>query len=213
MQLILGKHHFKTICVKFDTIFYLFTYVVYRQCSDDDAKSCEVGVDNCFLNEECKAIGRGRGGCCECAEQFVRVNGTCTAAAHEVELDEGTTMVFISTTTTTQAPTTTTRYIRRLAISISPTSIQLPEPKTNITALVVPSAQEGEEYTYKWVVVSFPQNQQPGTIEGNNEETLKLSQLSPGNYTFRITVSSSNSFGENIANLTVLPRKSTNTHL
>nr|CAG4643003.1 EOG090X00QS [Ilyocryptus agilis] len=50
--------------------------------------------------------------------------------------------------------------------------------------------------------------QQPGavgaTVEGNNEKTLKLSHLSPGNYSFSITVNSSNSFGETLANLTVL---------
>ena len=131
-------------------------------------------------------------------------NGTCIPA-HLTELDETTTTVFITTTTTTQAPTT--RYMRHLVISISPTTVQLPENNTNIRAIVVPSAEVGEEYLFKWDVVSYPKDQQPGTIEGNNEETLKLSQLSPGNYTFRITVSSQNSKGENIVNLTVLPRK------
>ena len=80
------------------------------------------------------------------------------------------------------------RYIRHLAISISPTSIQLPELISNVTAIVVPDPEPGEEYSYKWSVISYPQDQQLGTVEGNNEKTLKLSLLSPGNYTFQITV-------------------------
>jgi hypothetical protein len=79
--------------------------------------------------------------------------------------------------------------------------------KSNITAIVVPDPESGEEYSYTWAVVSYPQDQQPGTIEGSNEKTLKLSQLSPGNYTFHITVESQNSFGEALENLTVLARK------
>ena len=72
---------------------------------------------------------------------------------------------------------------------------------------MVPDPESGEEYSYTWAVVSYPQDQQPGTIEGSNEKTLKLSQLSPGNYTFHITVKSQNSFGEALENLTVLARK------
>lgn len=113
----------------------------------------------------------------------------------------------LTTYFTTLAPSSTTKYIRRLAIHISPTSIQLPELKSNITAIVVPDPEVGEEYLYSWTVVAFPQDQQPGTVEGNNEKTLKLSQLSPGNYTFRIIVSSENSYGETLENLTVLARK------
>jgi len=112
--------------------------------------------------------------------------------------------------TTSQAEiVTTTRYIRHLAISISPTSIQLPEIKSNITAIVVPDADPGEKYIYNWEVVSYPQDHgvDDASIEGNNEKTLKLSQLSPGNYTFRITVKSDSSFGEILANLSVLARE------
>jgi len=138
------------------------------------------------------------------------LNGTClvkiTTETETTDIVETTVLPWTSTVTT-PATTSTTRYIRHLAIHISPTSIQLPELKSNITAIVVPDPELGEEYSYAWVVVSYPQDQQPGTIEGNNEKTLKLSQLSPGNYTFHITVKSPNSLGEAIENLTVLARK------
>nr|CAG4650724.1 EOG090X00QS [Simocephalus serrulatus] len=179
-----------------------------RLCSEF-SKSCEVGVGNCYENEECKQISRRRkNGCCECSEGFVRSNNTCVAENSKILTDETThaietTLPSLSSTVSTPATTTTTRYIRHLAIHISPTSIQLPELKSNITAIVVPDPEEGEEYQYAWAVVAFPQ-EQPGTVEGNNEKTLKLSQLSPGNYTFRITVSSPNSYGETLENLTVL---------
>ena len=72
---------------------------------------------------------------------------------------------------------------------------------------------EGEEYSYKWTVVNFPQNLPPGTVEVNNEKIMTLSQLSPGNYTFQVIVNSMTSFGEAIVNVTVLARKSISTHL
>lgn len=139
------------------------------------------------------------------------LNGTCLVRNKTTENETTdvveTTFLPWTSIVTTPATTSTTRYIRHLAIHISPTSIQLPELKSNITAIVVPDPELGEEYSYTWVVVNYPQDQQPGTIEGNNEKTLKLSQLSPGNYTFHITVKSPNSLGEAIENLTVLARK------
>nr|CAG4636763.1 EOG090X00QS [Ceriodaphnia reticulata] len=180
-----------------------------RECSQF-SKSCEVGVDNCYENEECLAVSaRRKSGCCECSTGFTRnPTGACLPyKSIESETTDAVETTFPSSisTVTTPSTTTTTRYIRHLAIHISPTAIQLPELKSNITAIVVPDPEEGEEYTYTWTVVNYPQDQQPAaTIEGNNEKTLKLSQLSPGNYTFRINVSSPNSFGETLQNLTVL---------
>lgn len=164
-------------------------------------------MDNCPAQEECKPVAnRGRNGCCECTAGMIR--------------DPSAGACLISSTTTLLPPTlplttsqaeivTTTKYIRHLAISISPTSIQLPEIKSNITAIVVPDADSGEKYIYNWEVVSYPQDHgvDDAIIEGNNEKTLKLSQLSPGNYTFRITVKSDSSFGEIVANLSVLARE------
>jgi len=170
------------------------------------SKSCEIGVDNCAETEECVSMGaRRRGGCCRCKEGFSRdSNQQCLV------INGNTSQTQPLTAVTTQATTTTTKYIRHLAISVSPTTIQLPEPKSNITAIVIPEPMEGEEYTYKWTVLNFPQNLPPGTFEGNNEKTLKLSQLSPGNYTFQIIVSSLASLGEAIVNVTVLAPKHLN---
>ena len=167
-------------------------------------------MDNCFENEECFPVShRRKNGCCECSEGFTRnQKGVCVRSESETTDAVETTFPSSISTATTPSTTTTTRYIRRLAIHISPTTIQLPELKSNITAIVVPDPEVGEEYSYLWEVKSFPQDQQPATtIEGNNEKTLKLSQLSPGNYTFHITVSSPNSFGESLENLTVLARE------
>ena len=187
-------------------------HLLFRQCSEF-AKSCEVGVDNCYDNEECISTqSRGRAGCCECVEGASRgANGTCWL----VKQNTTSTMPIASSTliiptTTTEIPTTTTtaKYIRHLAISISPTSIQLPESKSSITAIAVPDPEAGEDYSYHWDVVAYPQNMQVETsIEGNNQKVLKLSQPSPGNYTFRVTVNSTSSFGVLLTNLNVLARK------
>lgn len=187
-------------------------YLSFRKCSEF-SKSCEVGVDNCFENEECQSISeRRRNGCCECKDGFIRnLNGSCffneRPHAAETTNEAETTLPSWISTSTTPGTTSTMRYIRHLAIHISPTSIQLPEPKSNITAIVIPDPELGEEYSYTWIVDSYPKDQPPGNIEGLNEKTLKLSQLSPGNYTFNVTVSSPNSFGVALANLTVLARK------
>lgn len=151
---------------------------------------------------------RRRGGCCRCKEGFARnANQQCLA------INQNTSQTEPLIAVTTQATTTTTKYIRHLAISVSPTTIQLPEFKSNITAIVIPEPMEGEEYSYKWTVVNFPQNLPPGTVEVNNEKIMTLSQLSPGNYTFQVIVNSMTSFGEAIVNVTVLARKSISTHL
>ncbi len=183
-----------------------------RNCSQF-SKSCELGVGNCYENEECFAVSaRRKDGCCECSTGFTRnLTGACLQSkVIESETTDAIDTTFPSSisTVTTPSTTTTTRYIRHLAIHISPTAIQLPELKSNITAIVVPDPEEGEEYSYFWTVLAYPLDMQPATtIEGNNEKTLKLSQLSPGNYTFHIKVSSPNSFGETIENLTVLARE------
>ena len=173
-------------------------YIFDRLCPNL-TKSCNVGTDNCPKNEECVAVGsKRRSGCCHCEEGFSKTtDGTCQKSESTSQLPP---------TPTTNIPTTTTPYIKHLAISISPTSVQLPELMTNITAIVVPDAAEGEVYHYKWTVIRFPEGQ-PGTIEVNNEKTLKLSQLSAGDYVFKITVNSTLSFGEALANFTVLPRE------
>lgn len=172
------------------------------------SKTCEVGVDNCSETEECVSLGaRRRGGCCRCKSGFTRdSNQQCLVK----DKSGGRTEFTGIPVSTTAIPTSTTKYIRHLAISVSPTTIQLPETKSNITAIVIPEAMEDEEYTYKWLVLSFPQNVPPGTFEGNNEKTLILSQLSPGNYTFKTIVNSLTSFGEAIVNVTVLAPKHVN---
>ena len=173
----------------------------FRSCPSQ-TKSCETGVDNCHENEECVPLNpRRRSGCCRCLQGFSQNSiGTCLP---------------LETTThppATTRPPTTTPYIKHLAISISPTVIQLPESQSSITAIVVPDPDEGETYAYKWVVVSYPDGPQ-GVVEDSNEKVVKLSSLSPGNYTVHITVNSTLSFGETYANFTVLPRKCANVHM
>nr|CAH0104636.1 unnamed protein product [Daphnia galeata] len=112
--------------------------------------------------------------------EFTRrsLNGTCLVNNKTTETETATDVVettILPWTSTVKTPgtTSTVQYIRHLAIHISPTYIRptIPEVKSNITAIVAP-------------------NPESGTIEGSNEKILKLSQLPPGNYTFRITVKS-----------------------
>ncbi|EGV94310.1 Uncharacterized protein KIAA0319 [Cricetulus griseus] len=59
-------------------------------------------------------------------------------------------------------------------------------------------------YSYEWSLMSHPVDFQ-GKITQENKPILHLSQLSVGLYTFRVTVSSENAFGEGYVNVTVMP--------
>lgn len=65
---------------------------------------------------------------------------------------------------------------------------------------------EKKRYSYKWTPLSQPEGSS-GTVSENQGGTLKLSHLTEGLYTFKVTVSAPGEFGETEANVTVLPRK------
>ena len=165
--------------------------------------ACETG-NSCPENETCVVSGpRRRTGCCQCKEGYIlNANQTCLLPSNSSLSNEVSTL----STEVSSIPTTTPIYIKHLAISISPTVIQLPEKQSQITAIVVPDPEEGEKYAYKWSIPSFPEGS-TGDVEDSNEKVLKLSNLQPGNYSLHIQVNSALSFGETLVNLTVLPRK------
>jgi len=91
--------------------------------------------------------------------------------------------------------------------------LQLPNDSITINAYVHPPSNQ---YIYKWTLVSRPNenNQQDsGSLEEQNTDSLKLNKLIEGNYSFNVSVflpNNPNIIGQESVNLTVLPPKRIN---
>ncbi|ERE77278.1 putative dyslexia-associated protein [Cricetulus griseus] len=103
------------------------------------------------------------------------------------------------------SPTTSSRTVKELAVSAGDNLvITLPDSETELKASVEPAPPADSTYSYEWSLMSHPVDFQ-GKITQENKPILHLSQLSVGLYTFRVTVSSENAFGEGYVNVTVMP--------
>lgn len=61
----------------------------------------------------------------------------------------------------------------------------MPENDVTLAAYVVPVASPGEKYQYEWILLKQP----PGNpIKDQNEGLLRLSKLSQGLYTFKVSI-------------------------
>lgn len=96
--------------------------------------------------------------------------------------------------------------MKRLLVSAVSKEVRLPENEVTLSAYTVPAEQGNERYNYAWSLLSQPEGH-TGTMIDQNRMTVKLSNLSEGLYTFKVTVNSPNAYGEAYANVSVLPRK------
>ena len=137
-----------------------------------------------------------------------------------------------ATTATTDLPGPT-----KITVQVISREVQLPINEASLTAYTVPKAPEdGEPYSYEWKLVSFTRKKkktstsssssssgpgskdeggdgsslQEGNMKNSHSSKLELSGLEAGVYQFRVTVDSKEPqmHGEALANVTVLPRKS-----
>nr|CAG4640616.1 EOG090X00QS [Eulimnadia texana] len=170
----------------------------YRPWGDRSSVVCEYGVEtSCIKNEICVPLNsKSRQGTCECAEGFTRnALGSCVMIQ--------TTVAMMTDAGTTPSPEP---YITKVEISITPDHVQLPASEVTLTSYVIPmNPPDGGKYMYKWTLLSYPDEGTAGTIGKNDESTLKMSQLIPGNYSFHLTVNSSSAFGETNTTLVVSP--------
>ncbi|NXW07999.1 K0319 protein, partial [Fregetta grallaria] len=82
--------------------------------------------------------------------------------------------------------------------------VMLPKNEVELNAFVVPPPPTETAYTYEWSLISHPPDS-GGEMEHRHGQTLKLSHLSVGLYTFKVTVSGEDAFGEGFVNVTVKP--------
>ncbi|XP_068951150.1 dyslexia-associated protein KIAA0319 homolog [Petaurus breviceps papuanus] len=108
------------------------------------------------------------------------------------------------------SPTTAPSTVKELVVFAGDNVlITLPQNDVELKALVVPAPPSETSYNYKWSLISHPVDYQ-GEIEQKYMQTLNLSQLSVGLYSFKVTVSGENAFGEGFVNVTVKPALRTN---
>ena len=91
-----------------------------------------------------------------------------------------------------------------------------PPPEQFNSALVNNGPADGSTpastsyYKYEWSIVSHPSGEETGVMADSNTPRLKLTNLRPGLYTFKITVTGEHAGGDALVNVTVLPPKRAN---
>ncbi|KAM8790030.1 dyslexia-associated protein KIAA0319-like protein homolog isoform 1-T5 [Rhynchonycteris naso] len=114
---------------------------------------------------------------------------------------------YATSTLHTSFQSTSTPYpvIKELVVSAGESvQITLPKNEVQLNAYVLQEPLKGENYTYDWQLITHPKDYS-GEMEGKYSQFLKLSQLTPGLYEFKVIVAGQNSHGEGYVNVTVLP--------
>ncbi|XP_013097852.1 dyslexia-associated protein KIAA0319-like protein [Stomoxys calcitrans] len=193
----------------------------FLTCSPDMTSE---GATRCALNEECVSVDTNTG-ICKCIRGFVRNHlRVCvpdsmdynlmdeTGAAHNIMMasassNEATTMQKPET-----EPTPKTEPNKKLMVSVVSKEVRLPEKEVTLAAFTVPDEQSSNtKYKYLWTLINQPKSPMNGTISDQSQSKVKLSNLSEGLYTFKVTVTGDNgTYGEGMANVTVLPEKRIN---
>ncbi|NXI00200.1 K0319 protein, partial [Pachycephala philippinensis] len=102
-------------------------------------------------------------------------------------------------------PATAAKAVKELTVSAGDNiQVMLPKNEVELNAFAVPPPSTETAYTYEWSLISHPADYS-GEMEHRHSQTLKLSHLSVGLYTFKVTVSGENAFGEGFVNVTVKP--------
>ncbi|XP_016363592.1 dyslexia-associated protein KIAA0319-like isoform X1 [Sinocyclocheilus anshuiensis] len=90
-----------------------------------------------------------------------------------------------------------------LTVSISgPVEATLPQNTVELTASVNHDDTAEAPYTYEWTLVTSPDGHH-GVMEGRHNKSVKISELSVGVYTVKVSVKAQQAYGESAVNFTV----------
>ncbi|KAK9743988.1 hypothetical protein QE152_g8208 [Popillia japonica] len=181
-------------------------FLQMEESNYDYSTGCEVGVGtSCGLYEECVQNNhKTRGGTCKCKVGYIRgADGECLSMdikdAAINGLTDSLTEKILNLSSTTLS---TTR--KHLNVITESKIIKLPDSEVSLTASVSPPPREDEgKYQYEWTSLHQPEGS--AAVKHQNGETLELTKLSEGLYTFKVAVSSEDAYGETFVNVTVLP--------
>ncbi|CAG9564693.1 unnamed protein product [Danaus chrysippus] len=180
--------------------------------------SCEVGADDCPFNAECIPLGhKMRNGLCKCIMGTEEnAEGACVARR---PFSKGPTIPLESTKKIENLdPEIKSSNLKsdlsshqNLTVSISSKEVQLPEDEVTLAAYTIPDEKSTmSHYNYVWTLVDQPKEGFTGNMIQNGG-TVTLTDLTEGQYRFKVTVNGTSSYGEGFANVTVLPPKRINT--
>ncbi|KPJ02053.1 Dyslexia-associated protein KIAA0319 [Papilio xuthus] len=206
------------------------TFSKFRENSDNemimDASNflekvpCVVGVpDDCPFNSECVSLGlKLRNGICKCiAGTEENAQGACIQSARPyskaetipIDTKKDDDLVAGAKFGDTKSDMPVPR--QNLTVSILSKQVQLPDNEVTLAAYTIPDEKAtGSHYNYVWTLVDQPKDGFTGNMNQNGP-SVTLTDLTEGQYRFKVTVNGTNSYGEGFANVTVLPPKRTNT--
>ncbi|XP_066137669.1 dyslexia-associated protein KIAA0319-like protein [Euwallacea fornicatus] len=169
---------------------------------------CEVGVaSSCQSNEICtQKFERSRSGICECKQGYERqVEGLCLATDFKKITLPSSITEKIMNFANKSAPVTK----KHLTVMAESKQVKLPKDEVTIVAQTLPEEDPKDKYQYEWTSLRQPEGST--AVKHQNDNQLHLEKLSEGTYEFKVSVSSSSSYGETFVNVTVLPEARINT--
>lgn len=194
----------------------------FLTCSLDMASE---GSNRCPLNEECASVDVNTG-ICKCIRGFVRNHlRVCvpdsidynnlldeTGSSHNIMMASASSNEATTMQKPEMEPTPKTESNKKLMVSVVSKEVRLPEKEVTLAAFTVPDEESSNtKYKYLWTLINQPKSPMNGTISDQSQSKVKLSNLSEGLYTFKVTVTGDNGiYGESMANVTVLPEKRIN---
>lgn len=201
----------------------------YRENSDSDMIMdasnflekipCELGADDCPLNSACIPLGlKTRNGICECVPGTEEnAHGSCVQTR---PFSKGPTIPVDAIkknddmdgkSDALKIETSSQKSVQMLTVSIISKQVQLPENEVTLAAYVIPDEKAtNSHYSYVWTLVGQPNGGFTGNMNQNGAK-VTLTELTEGQYSFKVTVNGTNSYGEGYANVTVLPPQRINT--
>ncbi|KAH9633261.1 hypothetical protein HF086_006863 [Spodoptera exigua] len=181
---------------------------------------CEVDAGDCPFNSVCIPLGmKLRNGICKCVPgteenaqgacvQIIRPfskGPTIPVDAMKKNDDVDSKNDILKTETTSQ------KSIQTLTVSILSKQVQLPDNEVTLAAYTIPDEKATmSHYNYVWTLVDQPKGGFTGNMNQNGAK-VTLTDLTEGQYRFKVTVNGTNSYGEGFANVTVLPPHRVNT--
>ncbi|XP_050682200.1 dyslexia-associated protein KIAA0319-like protein isoform X2 [Leptidea sinapis] len=174
--------------------------------------ACEVGADDCPYNSECIPLGlKMHSGICKCTPGMEMNNqGSCVPIRRvfskgprdeSESLKTNEEVIGDMTNEDVKEP----KPVQKLTVSISSKTVQLPENEVTLAAYTIPDENStNSHYNYVWILVNQPKDKFTGNMKQNGG-TVTLTDLTEGQYSFKVTVNGTNSYGEGFANVTVLP--------
>lgn len=177
-------------------------------------------VNRCPAKEECVPIRVNSGtGICKCMRGYTR-NQMRECVRQEIDYMQEAAAAIIPVneplndkedaeiSETTKAP----EQNNKILVTAESKEVRLPEKEITLSAFTDPlDDTQNPKFKYLWSLISQPKGPMNGTISDQSKAKVKLTNLSEGIYTFKVTVTGDNGAnGEAMANVTVLPQKRIN---